>query len=157
MPGSAVSGSLAGEGSLSQKTGMRVFFECSHSAYRRAHVGRGMNDTATFSLFVRRLPPGRGFLVAAGLESCLRFLEDVRFAEPDLAYLRDELGFRPEDVEAFASGGGVPGLRLGRERRHERLILRRAILRRCVAMAVSPRAAAAVPLRDLHQPFSATN
>jgi nicotinate phosphoribosyltransferase len=68
-----------------------------------SYLRRGMTDTATFSLFVRRLPPGRGFLVAAGLESCLRFLEDVRFAGVDLEYLRDELGFRPEDVEAFAS------------------------------------------------------
>jgi nicotinate phosphoribosyltransferase len=68
-----------------------------------SYLRRGMTDTATFSLFVRRLPPGRGFLVAAGLESCLRFLEDVRFAEQDLDYLRDELAFRPEDIDAFAS------------------------------------------------------
>ena len=68
-----------------------------------SYLRRGMTDTATFSLFVRRLPPGRGFLVAAGLESCLRFLEDVRFADVDLDYLRDELGFTTEDVDAFAS------------------------------------------------------
>ena len=68
-----------------------------------SYLRRGMTDTATFSLFVRRLPRGRGFLVAAGLESCLRFLEDVRFSEQDLAYLRDELGFRPDDIEAFAA------------------------------------------------------
>jgi nicotinate phosphoribosyltransferase len=68
-----------------------------------SYLRRGMTDTATFSLFVRRLPPGRGFLVAAGLESCLRFLEDVRFSGEELTYLRDELGFRQQDVDAFAS------------------------------------------------------
>ena len=34
---------------------------------------RGMHAPATFSLFVRALPPERGFLVACGLENCLGF------------------------------------------------------------------------------------
>jgi nicotinate phosphoribosyltransferase len=38
-----------------------------------------MTDAATFSLFARSLPPGHGFLVAAGLADALAFLEDVRF------------------------------------------------------------------------------
>jgi len=33
-----------------------------------SYLRRGMTGEATFSLFVRRLPPNRGFLVAAGLE-----------------------------------------------------------------------------------------
>ena len=68
-----------------------------------SYLRRGMTDTATFSLFVRRLPPGRGFLVAAGLEPSLAFLEGVRFEAHELDYLRDELGFTTEDVDAFAS------------------------------------------------------
>ena len=32
-----------------------------------SYLSRGMTQTATFSLFVRDLPPDRGFLVAAGL------------------------------------------------------------------------------------------
>ena len=32
-----------------------------------SYLRRGMAEDATFSLFVRHLPPGRGFLVAAGL------------------------------------------------------------------------------------------
>jgi nicotinate phosphoribosyltransferase len=62
---------------------------------------RGMSDTATFSLFVRRLPDTRGFLVAAGVESCLDFLEQVRFDEDDLHFLRETLSFTPRDLEAF--------------------------------------------------------
>jgi len=62
---------------------------------------RGMNETATFSLFVRRLPETRGFLVAAGVESCLDFLEELRFDDEDLRYLRETLGFTPNDLEAF--------------------------------------------------------
>jgi nicotinate phosphoribosyltransferase len=62
---------------------------------------RGMNDLATFSLFVRRLPPTRGFLVAAGIESCLDFLQDLRFDEEDLRYLHETLGFTTRDLESF--------------------------------------------------------
>jgi nicotinate phosphoribosyltransferase len=68
-----------------------------------SYLRRGMTDRATFSLFVRRLPPNRGFLVAAGLEPCLAFLQDFHFADDELTYVRDELGFSERDVEAFAS------------------------------------------------------
>jgi nicotinate phosphoribosyltransferase len=60
-----------------------------------------MTERATFSLFVRRLPAERGFLVAAGLEDCLDRLERFGFDDRDLAYLRDTLRFKAEDVEAF--------------------------------------------------------
>jgi nicotinate phosphoribosyltransferase len=66
-----------------------------------SYLRRGMNGIATFSLFVRRLPPTRGFIVAAGVESCLDFLEQLRFEEGDLVFLRDSLGFTAADLEAF--------------------------------------------------------
>jgi len=66
-----------------------------------SYLRRGMDGTATFSLFVRRLPATRGFIVAAGVESCLDFLEHLHFDEEDLRYLGEGLGFKPADVEAF--------------------------------------------------------
>ncbi|GAC1662656.1 MAG: nicotinate phosphoribosyltransferase [Candidatus Dormibacteraceae bacterium] len=66
-----------------------------------SYLRRNMNATATFSLFVRRLPPNRGFVVAAGVESCLDFLQQLRFDEEDLRFLHDRLGFTVEDLEAF--------------------------------------------------------
>src|SRR5258708_35086357 len=62
---------------------------------------RGINDQATFSLFVRRLPAERGFLVAAGIENCLDLVQGLRFDEEDLRYLRETLGFTAGDLEAF--------------------------------------------------------
>ena len=62
-----------------------------------SYLRREMNHEATFSLFVRGLPANRGFLVAAGLEPCLDFLEGFAFDEDDLAYLHDGLRF-PDDV-----------------------------------------------------------
>src|SRR5277367_3525446 len=45
--------------------------------------------TATFELFVRHLPPKRNFLVAAGLEQALDFLEHVHFTADEISYLRN--------------------------------------------------------------------
>jgi nicotinate phosphoribosyltransferase len=61
-----------------------------------------MTGQATFSLFVRQLPTDRGFLVAAGLDDCLAFLETLRFSPDDLAYLRAVPGFAERDLDAFA-------------------------------------------------------
>jgi nicotinate phosphoribosyltransferase len=43
---------------------------------------------ASFELFVRTLPPNRGYLLAAGLEQTLDFLRDLRFRQEEIEYLR---------------------------------------------------------------------
>ena len=67
-----------------------------------SYLRRGMRQEATFSLFVRTLPPSRGFLVSAGLEPCLEFLETFEFPEVDLDYLEKELEFPRDVVDMFA-------------------------------------------------------
>jgi len=52
-----------------------------------SYLREGMHGPATFSLFARTLPPGRSFLVAAGLEDVLNFLRDFRFSDDALSYL----------------------------------------------------------------------
>jgi nicotinate phosphoribosyltransferase len=54
----------------------------------QAYFEHGMEDTAVFEFFVRRLPPNRGFLVAAGLEQLLAFLEGLRFGAEELEWVR---------------------------------------------------------------------
>lgn len=66
-----------------------------------SYLRRGMTQRATFSLFVRDLPHGWGFLVACGLNRCLEFLESFRFEEEDLAYLSETQGYQDEALEAF--------------------------------------------------------
>ena len=56
-------------------------------AMAQAYFESGMNDTAVFELFVRRLPKTRQFLVAAGLEQAVDYLEQLRFEDEDLVYL----------------------------------------------------------------------
>ena len=48
----------------------------------------GRMPRASFELFVRALPPTRGYLVAAGLEQALEYLGSWRFTPDDVAYLR---------------------------------------------------------------------
>ena len=48
----------------------------------------GLTDRATFELYARRLPPNRSFLIAAGLEQALHYLETLRFSAEDIDYLR---------------------------------------------------------------------
>jgi nicotinate phosphoribosyltransferase len=67
-----------------------------------SYLKRDMQGEATFSLFVRELPPSRGFLLAAGLEPCLEFLEAFRFSEEELDYLQ-EIGFDAGVVDAIGA------------------------------------------------------
>jgi nicotinate phosphoribosyltransferase len=60
-----------------------------------------MVASATFSLFVRALPPQRGFLVVAGLEDCLAYLEALAFTAADLDWLAGH-GFDKRTIEALA-------------------------------------------------------
>jgi nicotinate phosphoribosyltransferase len=53
-----------------------------------AFFREGMRETATFSLFARRLPSTRGFIVAAGLEDALEYVRSLRFTPGSLAYLQ---------------------------------------------------------------------
>ncbi|HXZ01840.1 MAG TPA: nicotinate phosphoribosyltransferase [Stellaceae bacterium] len=52
-------------------------------AMLQAYWEHGFAGTAVFELFVRKLPPRRGFLIAAGLEQAVRFLETACFTESE--------------------------------------------------------------------------
>lgn len=53
----------------------------------QAYWHQGMSRDAVFSLFVRKLPPERNFLLACGLDTVLRFLENLRFGPEANRYL----------------------------------------------------------------------
>lgn len=72
------------------------------------YVERNMG-LATFELSVRALPAQRGFLVAAGIEQALEFLEGLRFTAEDIAYLRSVPALRAVPASFFDEY--LPGLR----------------------------------------------
>jgi nicotinate phosphoribosyltransferase len=59
-----------------------------------SYLRQGMDEPAIFELFVRRLPPNREWLLAAGLGPSLELIRELRFGERELEYLRslDMLG-----------------------------------------------------------------
>lgn len=75
----------------SSQSGLALFADLYELTMLQAYLEEGMRDDAVFSLFVRRLPARRNFLLACGLDTVLGYLENLRFDERDLAYL-DSLG-----------------------------------------------------------------
>lgn len=61
---------------LYELTMLQVYFEAGH------------NEEATFSLFVRRLPEGRNYLLACGLDDVLTYFETLSFSGEAIAFLR---------------------------------------------------------------------
>lgn len=53
----------------------------------QAYFDAGVNETASFELFVRALPIQRNFLMAAGLEQVIEYLEQLRFTPEELSAL----------------------------------------------------------------------
>jgi len=69
----------------------------------QAYLDHGRTETAVFELFFRKLPPQRGFLLAAGLEQALEFLATVSFAEEELDWLRHSGRFSRDFLDYLAS------------------------------------------------------
>jgi nicotinate phosphoribosyltransferase len=78
-------------GQGSGNNGLALFTDLYELTMLQAYFEEGMTEQAVFTLFVRRLPPRRNFLLACGVDSVLDYLETIRFSEEDLTYL-DSLG-----------------------------------------------------------------
>jgi len=65
----------------------------------QGYLTQRMEGTAIFEVFVRKLPPRRGFLVAAGLEQALTYLETLRFTPMELDWIAKSGRFSAALVE----------------------------------------------------------
>ena len=68
----------------------------------QAYLEHGETATAVFEFFVRNLPARRGFLLAAGLEQTLDFLENLRFGADEIAWLKDTGRFGDDLLDYLA-------------------------------------------------------
>lgn len=68
----------------------------------QAYVDHGLTDVAVFEFFCRKLPEPRQFLMAAGLEQAVGFLQQLRFGEAELAWLRASGRFSQALLETLA-------------------------------------------------------
>ena len=67
----------------------------------QAYLDHGDTETAVFELFVRTLPARRGFLLAAGLEQALDFLENLRFSAAEIGWLKSTGRFGDNLIDYF--------------------------------------------------------
>jgi nicotinate phosphoribosyltransferase len=66
-----------------------------------AYHANGRNDRASFELFTRKLPPGRSYLIVAGLEQALDYLRGLSFSTAEIEYLRGLPAFGHVSPEFF--------------------------------------------------------
>jgi len=79
----------------------------------QAYQEQGMEEPAAFEFFVRKLPPHRNFLIAAGLEQVMDFLSALRLTQEELAWLDQTGQFRPgllQYLEALRFTGDVDAM-----------------------------------------------
>ena len=83
----------------------------------QANLDHGETKTAVFEFYVRKLPAQRGFLIAAGLEQALDFLEALRFSPEELDWLKSTNRFGSDLLDwlaAFRFTGDVHAMPEGR-------------------------------------------
>lgn len=68
----------------------------------QAYLDRGMEEPAVFEFFIRRLPPNRGFLMAAGLEQVLDYVETLHCEPWELEWLASTGRFSRSFIDYLA-------------------------------------------------------
>ncbi len=82
---------------------MSLFTDLYELTMAQAYWQSGVTADACFSMFVRRLPTNRGYLVFAGLEDMLDALGGLRFSEYDIAQL-SSMGLFDEGFLEYLAG-----------------------------------------------------
>ena len=68
----------------------------------QAYLDHGKTQTAVFEFFVRKFPARRGFLLAAGLDQALDFLENFHFSAEDIDWIKQTGRFGKDLIEHLA-------------------------------------------------------
>ncbi len=68
----------------------------------QGYFDEGMEEMAVFEFFVRKLPPGRNFLIAAGLESLIDYLERLHFTPEEFEWLAGTGRFSPPFIDSLS-------------------------------------------------------
>ena len=60
------------------------------------YFSKNKNDIAYFDVFFRKVPDGGGYAIVAGLEQIIEFIQNLKFDEEDIEYLRKQNIFSEE-------------------------------------------------------------
>jgi nicotinate phosphoribosyltransferase len=122
----AICANQFGESKASTMMNSALFADYYEFTMLRAYFELNMTERATFSLFVRKLPPQRNFLVACGLADLFDNIESLRFGDEEIRFLRS-LGDFPEPfldwLRDFRFTGDIFAMREGTPFFHDEPIL----------------------------------
>lgn len=79
----------------------------------QAYWSEGMEETATFSLFFRKMPKHRNFILACGQQQVARIVESLRFSQEHIDRLRSLEKFEPDFLDwlrRFRFSGSIHAL-----------------------------------------------
>ena len=68
----------------------------------QAYYEHNMEEVAVFEFFVRKLPNNRAYLLAAGLDQVLTYLEQLHFSPAEIAWLASTGRFKPAVLDRLA-------------------------------------------------------
>jgi len=88
--------------SVSDPDNPALFTDLYELTMLQAYFHENMTEEAVFSLFVRKLPPERNYLVACGLDTVLDYLEHLTFTRDSIGYLRSLGQFSESFLEWLA-------------------------------------------------------
>lgn len=81
-----------------EKLNLTLLMDFYELTMAQGYLQQGWSDkVAYFDMFFRKVPDGGGFAIMAGLEQLIAYLQNLRFDEADIAYLREKKLFN----EAF--------------------------------------------------------
>lgn len=83
----------AEEGPFRDESGQGLSTDLYELTMAAAYFENHLDAPATFELFIRNLPPNRGYLLAAGLEQALDYLEHLSFSSEQIEFLRRHPAF----------------------------------------------------------------
>lgn len=76
---------------MSQKLNMTMLTDFYEITMANGYFEAGMaDDIAYFDMFFRRIPDGGGFVIMAGIEQVVNYLEELEFTDEDIGFLREK-------------------------------------------------------------------
>lgn len=78
---------------LENRTLLTDFYQLTMCA---AYFDNNKDDTATFDLFIRKLPKDWGYFIANGIEDAVDYSTNIKFTQQDIDYLEKEFFFNKE-------------------------------------------------------------
>lgn len=85
---------------MSHRTNYTMLCDFYELSMANGYFQTPLRDRITyFDVFFRRVPDGGGFAIAAGLEQVIEYIQNLRFTEEDIDYLRKKGGFTPEFLD----------------------------------------------------------